>query len=273
MDVTQLFDGLTTHDSILIFSALGIAYLLGIFSMEGYMYSLRQKMRKFRADNVLLKNELAEVKSQLIEQSQPSMNVDLLRESPMQEYMNEEKERFSLLQREFNSFKSEFQDSIEFYVHSIEELTESNHTLARKVKALELENEQLVKAVWSDDLSFQSFTEDLNGYSVSKKQETATQQNATKEIQAQEATNNIKKWVNTQKKKNYSRDNLTEIKGISKAIEEKINEIGIISYRQLSLLDDALIEDLATAIRYYAGRIKNEDWVGQAYHLVKKQNS
>lgn len=277
MFMMQLFDGLTTQDSILILSALGLAYLLGIFSMQGYLYFLRRKANAQDKAIELLQKDLEEAKQQDEVQSTP--RIDLLQE-PIQEYMDEEKARFNLLQREFNGFKSDFQDSIEFYVHSIEELSESNHELARKVKALELENEQLVKAVWSDDQSFKSFEQDMTNGVVFSNEGLAMDsvveitEIPMKDDEVLEATKNIKNWINAQKRKNYSQDNLSKIKGISKSIEERINSIGIVSYSQLSLLDDALIDDLAKAINYFSGRIKKEDWVGQAYQFVKgsKQN-
>ncbi len=275
MFIIHLFDGLTTQDSILILSALGIAYLLGIFSMQGYLYYLRKKNHLQTAELETVKQELSNVRAAHSDSASAS-RIDLLAE-PIQEYMNEEKTRFSLLQNEFNSFKSDFQDSIEFYVHSIEELSESNHSLARKVKALELENEQLVKAVWSDDLSFKSFAQDaLLGTHSNTEHQAQESYSDTAEVfikddEVLEATKNIKNWINAQKIKNHRQDNLSKIKGISKAIEEKINAIGITSYRQLSLLDDALIDDLAKAINYFSGRIKKEDWIGQAYQLGKTQ--
>jgi len=273
MFIIQLLDGLATQDSILILSALGIAYLLGIFSMQGYMYYLRKKNQQQAEELKSTKQKLAKAKTTA--NTGTTSRIDILAE-PIQEYMNDEKNRFALLQQEFNSFKNDFQDSIEFYVHSIEELSESNHSLARKVKALELENEQLIKAVWSDDLSFKSFAQDVAQPHSTNDQ--LTQESFLEETKvfikddaALEATKNIENWINAQKKKNHSQDDLSKIKGISKAIEEKINAIGITSYAQLSLLDDALIDDLAKAINYFSGRIKKEDWIGQAYQLGKTQ--
>ena len=273
MFIIHLFDGLTTQDSILILSALGLAYLLGIFSMQGYMYYLRKKIRQQKEELKATKLELSSIKAA---DSMSSSRIDILAE-PIQEYMDDEKTRFNLLQKEFNTFKNDFQDSIEFYVHSIEELSESNHSLAKKVKALELENEQLVKAVWSDDLSFESFAQDVaqgahsNSDQNGKETDIETAPIFIKDDEVLEATKNIKNWVNAQKLKNHNQDNLSKIKGISKSIEEKINAIGITSYSQLGLLDDALIEDLAKAINYFSGRIKKEDWVGQAYQLGKSK--
>ncbi|HHB79052.1 MAG TPA: hypothetical protein ENK85_07450 [Saprospiraceae bacterium] len=273
MYLIHLFDGLTTQDSILILSALGLAYLLGIFSMQGYLFNLRKKKGSKEEELVRVQKELKKVKAEFNE-SPAGERVDLLQE-PILEYMDDEKTRFALLQKEFNSFKNDFQDSIEFYVHSIEELSESNHELARKVKALELENEQLVKAVWSDDQSFQSFSHDLmnsqpfSNDSVNQEPATEIAEISIQDDEVQESTNNIKNWIRAQKMKENNQDNLTEIKGISKSIERRINEIGITSYRQMSMLDDALIDDLAKAINYFSGRIKKEDWVGQAYRLEK----
>ncbi|MEL6865022.1 MAG: hypothetical protein AAFP19_11405, partial [Bacteroidota bacterium] len=64
------------------------------------------------------------------------------------------------------------------------------------------------------------------------------------------------------------RDDLKQINGIGPFLEEKLNEIGIYTYDQLSLLDDELINWVTEAIQFFQGRIKRDDWVGQAVALV-----
>ncbi len=69
-------------------------------------------------------------------------------------------------------------------------------------------------------------------------------------------------------------DDLTLIRGIGPFIERKLNELGIFTYEQLAALDDELIEQLTVAIEFFPGRIKRDDWVGQARRLstIKKEN-
>ncbi len=60
------------------------------------------------------------------------------------------------------------------------------------------------------------------------------------------------------------KDDLKSIEGIGPFIEQKLNTIGIYTFEQISQLDDALIEDVTNAIQFFPGRIKKDDWVGQA---------
>lgn len=63
------------------------------------------------------------------------------------------------------------------------------------------------------------------------------------------------------------RDDLKQIEGIGPFIEEKLNDLGIYTYEQISQLDDDLVEVLTTAIEFFPGRIDRDDWVGQADRL------
>jgi len=63
------------------------------------------------------------------------------------------------------------------------------------------------------------------------------------------------------------RDDLKQINGIGPFIEEKLNEIGIYTFRQISQFDESLIELVTDAIQFFPGRILRDDWVGQAKKL------
>ncbi|MEL6922893.1 MAG: helix-hairpin-helix domain-containing protein [Bacteroidota bacterium] len=64
------------------------------------------------------------------------------------------------------------------------------------------------------------------------------------------------------------KDDLKKINGIGPFIEQKLNSLGIYTYEQVSRLDDELIDTLTTAIQFFPGRIKRDDWVGQATALL-----
>jgi len=70
------------------------------------------------------------------------------------------------------------------------------------------------------------------------------------------------------------KDNLTLIEGIGPFIEQKLNGIGIFSYEQISKFNDQKIEEVTRAIQFFEGRIKKDNWVGQAMSLyqIKLQN-
>lgn len=66
----------------------------------------------------------------------------------------------------------------------------------------------------------------------------------------------------------YTKDDLTKIEGIGPFIEKKLNEIGIISFRQLAKMDQSEIDRVTAAIQFFPGRIERDNWVGQAGGLV-----
>lgn len=74
--------------------------------------------------------------------------------------------------------------------------------------------------------------------------------------------------INNQNVNNYEKDELTKIDGIGPFIEKKLNEIGIVSFKQISEMDDDAIERITKAIEFFPGRIKRDDWVGQAKELL-----
>ena len=68
-----------------------------------------------------------------------------------------------------------------------------------------------------------------------------------------------------------NKDDLTKIEGLSPFIEDKLNQLGIFSYSQISRFT---VEDIATLthlIEYFPGRIERDDWVGQSKILQTKK--
>jgi predicted flap endonuclease-1-like 5' DNA nuclease len=63
------------------------------------------------------------------------------------------------------------------------------------------------------------------------------------------------------------KDDLTAIGGIGPALAKKLNAAGISSYAQLATLSDEDIQRLETDVIRFSGRIKRDDWVGQAKKL------
>lgn len=69
------------------------------------------------------------------------------------------------------------------------------------------------------------------------------------------------------------RDDLKQVNGIGPFIEEKLNDLGIYTFEQISQLDEELIETLTNAIEFFPGRIDRDDWVGQADRLFYTKGS
>ena len=65
-------------------------------------------------------------------------------------------------------------------------------------------------------------------------------------------------------------DDLTAIAGIGPALQRKLKEQGIHSFAQIAALSDADIERLEENIIKFPGRIKRDNWVGQARRLSEE---
>ncbi len=65
-----------------------------------------------------------------------------------------------------------------------------------------------------------------------------------------------------------SHDNLKLISGIGPRLEKKLRDAGITSYSQIATLTPAEITDLEANVVSFPGRIKRDDWIGQAQLLM-----
>ena len=63
------------------------------------------------------------------------------------------------------------------------------------------------------------------------------------------------------------RDDLTRIKGIGRKMQERLNALGITSFRQLATLTPEEIARIDAAIEF-PGRVERERWVEQAKALL-----
>jgi predicted flap endonuclease-1-like 5' DNA nuclease len=66
-------------------------------------------------------------------------------------------------------------------------------------------------------------------------------------------------------------DNLRAVRGIGPSMERKLHSLGIVSYRQLALLDGAELERVRAELTDFRNRIEREDWVGQARALHREK--
>jgi len=66
------------------------------------------------------------------------------------------------------------------------------------------------------------------------------------------------------------KNNLQEINGIGKSIEQKLNNIEIYTFEQISNFNSNDITKITELIKFLQGRIERDDWVGQAYNLLNK---
>jgi predicted flap endonuclease-1-like 5' DNA nuclease len=69
----------------------------------------------------------------------------------------------------------------------------------------------------------------------------------------------------------HEADNLTIINGIGGWIEEKLNALGIYTFKQIANFNEEDVEIVTDAIDFFPGRIERDEWVSQAKELVKSE--
>jgi predicted flap endonuclease-1-like 5' DNA nuclease len=62
-------------------------------------------------------------------------------------------------------------------------------------------------------------------------------------------------------------DDLIEIKGVGEALNEKLNEHGVYTFRQVATWDEAMAERFAERLESFKDRVLRDDWIGQAADL------
>jgi predicted flap endonuclease-1-like 5' DNA nuclease len=66
-------------------------------------------------------------------------------------------------------------------------------------------------------------------------------------------------------------DDLRAVRGIGPSMERLLHGLGIISFRQLAMLDGVELERVRAELSDFRTRIEREDWVGQARDLHKEK--
>ncbi|HEX5743581.1 MAG TPA: hypothetical protein VFY09_06745 [Flavobacteriaceae bacterium] len=66
-------------------------------------------------------------------------------------------------------------------------------------------------------------------------------------------------------------DDLKQIKGIGPILESKLNELGIYTYEQITLLNDADLDRIAEVTTFGKSKIISDDWIGQAKELYREK--
>ena len=64
------------------------------------------------------------------------------------------------------------------------------------------------------------------------------------------------------------KDDLTRINGIGPVVENKLNQLGIYTFAQISRLSEADMERIDEVLQLFPGRVKRETWVAQAAKLT-----
>ncbi len=62
-------------------------------------------------------------------------------------------------------------------------------------------------------------------------------------------------------------DDLLEIVGVGPVLNRFLNDLGITTFRQIAVMTDSEVDGVDAKMEHFKGRIRDEDWVGQARNL------
>lgn len=307
--LTQLFTELNNEDSFAILFFLFIAFLIGLifgrFSIGGKYRKLKKQLPKKESELIALQAEHHVLQEQFEEnetklKKTEAQNVDLKKQNAAleKEKMESQGNLYAAADQIEKLKKSNLANlsKIEALNHKITNLQSSNSSLSseverdvevindlsqiqssyaetinrlgaleNKLNKLEQENSGLQAEINTlKDTSAVAFVDvDLDESEL----EESKDESALKAKNAIKAT--LGKNIPLAEAKN--KNELTEIKGIGPFIENKLNEIGIYTFKQISQFDDEFIQLVTEAIQFFPGRIKRDDWVGQAKKLDSKK--
>lgn len=131
----------------------------------------------------------------------------------------------------------------------VEELEEYNAVLKREINGLHADLEDIKTNV-----------------------ENTEEKAVTKEVQTLQRIKEKAKDIDFNKIGTASeeeKNDLKIIKGVGPFIEKKLNVLGIYTFRQIASFDDEDKEKVNEAIEFFPGRIKRDNWVGQAKELCE----
>ena len=132
------------------------------------------------------------------------------------------------------------------------------------------EKSEKAKAKKLDKLKERAENTDLGKALAGAPAGVATKKNGEKPLKTLEEKSNIGKKKERENSQNIIPDDLKEINGIGPKLERVLNRQGISTFSQLSALDLDSIAETVDGTIDLAGRIRREDWIGQARKLRKK---
>lgn len=307
---TQLFTELNNEDSIAIVFFLFISFLIGLIfgrlsnagkyrrakkalrQKESELISLQAEynvlleqfeeseadLKKAETENSTLKSQLAELEQEKMEiQGDLYASADQIEKLKKNNLSNLSKieelnNKISILQAS-NTSSSEVKRDTEVISDIAQIQSSYNETINRlgaledKLNNLEKENTGLrTELIALKDTSSIAFVD------VKLDDNDTVEPEASKDEIAAKAKKAVKTSLGNKIPKALAKNknDLTAIKGIGPFIEGKLNEIGIYTFEQVSKFDKDFIQMVTEAIQFFPGRIKRDNWVGQAKKLHKK---
>jgi predicted flap endonuclease-1-like 5' DNA nuclease len=306
---TQLFTELTNEDSIAILFFLFISFLIGLifgrFSVAGKYRRAKKALRQKESElialqaehNVLLeqfeeneasleKVELenkdykiknAQLESEKIEfQGYVYASADVIEKLTKDNLSNltqieELNSKITILQTSNTNLNSEVERDVEV-INDITQIRSSYNETINRLSALEAKLNNIEK----ENLGLRTELTNLKDNSsiafVDVNLDENDEPEETKEEKALKAKKAVKSVLGNKipVAKAKDKNDLTAIKGVGPFIEGKLNDIGIYTYEQIGKFDKDFIQLVTDAIQFFPGRIKRDNWVGQAKKLHKK---
>ena len=65
------------------------------------------------------------------------------------------------------------------------------------------------------------------------------------------------------------KEDLQKIKGVGPFLEQKLNAVGIFTFKQIASLTPEIEEQVNVAIEFFRGRIKRDKWAEQCKEFVR----
>lgn len=270
--LSQFFISLSMVESLMLLVALLLAFFLGWLLTRLYFRSKFKKLREVEIEKdkllaeVRIKQESLiseiELKTADLKKAEISLN-NLQGEYKM---LSDEKEQLRIQLEQLNSEEIFLDDQNDdtanneaaslFNKEQVQELFKQTEqriaTLETRIQELENEDREVL-IVNADDLDDEAEIDSGN----------------LAEAKVKEARQVINKALGERivNAEAANKDDLKKINGIGPFIEQKLNELGIYSYEQISQFDAPFIQSLTEAIQFFPGRIERDDWVGQAKKL------
>ncbi len=307
---TQLFTELNNEDSIAVIFFLVISFLIGLifgrFSIAGKLRRARKALRQKESElialqaehNVLLEQfeeneeilkktiaENAELKKQIAQLDKEKMEIqgnlyaatdqiEKLKKDNLSNLsqIDELNNKITILQASNTNLSSEVERDVEV-INDITQIQNSYKETINRLGALETKLDKLEK----ENTGLRSEITSLKDSSSIALVDVNLKENDASTVSKEEIAIKAKKAIKSTLGSKIpiatakNKDNLSAIKGIGPFIEGKLNEIGIYTFEQISKFDKDFIQLVTEAIQFFPGRIKRDNWIGQAKKLMKKK--
>ncbi len=148
-----------------------------------------------------------------------------------------------------------------------------NNTKQLKDELLELntKNELLINEASKWEQKYNNCIENSKKIQPKAEPKKPTTKEAETLIRIQEKAKNIN-FAQIGTASESEKDDLKIIKGIGLFIEKKLNAIGIYTFKQISNFSEKDKDMVNETIEFFSGRVRRDDWVGQATELLRNKN-